>query len=63
MCRAPEDLKAALDPFRRLDFDFNNADVEQPITATPEITEEEWNRVIRINFSGVFLCMKYLRFR
>ena len=58
-----EDVKAALDKaleaFGRLDFAFNNAGVEQPITATSEITEEEWNRVIRINLSGVFLCMKY----
>jgi len=45
--------------FGRLDFAFNNAGVEQPITAAAEITEEEWNRIIRINLSGIFLCMKY----
>jgi NAD(P)-dependent dehydrogenase (short-subunit alcohol dehydrogenase family) len=59
----PEDVKAALDKaletFGRLDFAFNNAGVEQPITTAAEITEEEWNRIIRINLSGVFLCMKY----
>src|SRR6184192_3692829 len=59
----PEDVKAALDKaleaFGRLDFAFNNAGVEQPITAAAEITEEEWNHIIRINLSGVFLCMKY----
>jgi NAD(P)-dependent dehydrogenase (short-subunit alcohol dehydrogenase family) len=58
-----EDVKAALDKtleaFGRLDFAFNNAGVEQPITATAKISEEEWNRIIRINLSGVFLCMKY----
>jgi NAD(P)-dependent dehydrogenase (short-subunit alcohol dehydrogenase family) len=58
-----EDVKAALDKaldvFGRLDFAFNNAGVEQPITATSEITEEEWNRIIRINLTGVFLGMKY----
>jgi NAD(P)-dependent dehydrogenase (short-subunit alcohol dehydrogenase family) len=27
--------------------------------ATAEISEEEWNRIIRTNLSGVFLCMKY----
>src|SRR5437899_10489070 len=47
-----EDVKAALDKaleaFGRLDFAFNNAGVEQPITAAAEITEEEWNRIIRI---------------
>ncbi len=54
----PEDVKAALDKaleaFGQLDFAFNNAGVEQPITAAAEITEEEWNRIIRINLSGVF---------
>src|SRR5213596_2427377 len=58
-----EDVKAALDKavevFGRLDFAFNNAGVEQPITAAAEVTEEEWNRIIRINLSGVFLCMKH----
>jgi NAD(P)-dependent dehydrogenase (short-subunit alcohol dehydrogenase family) len=53
-----EDVKAALDKaleaFGRLDFAFNNAGVEQPITATSEITEKEWNPNIRINLTGVF---------
>jgi NAD(P)-dependent dehydrogenase (short-subunit alcohol dehydrogenase family) len=58
-----QDVKAALDKaleaFGRLDFAFNNAGIEQPITATAEIAEGEWNRIIRINLSGVFLCMKH----
>jgi len=58
-----EDVKAALDmmveAFGRLDFAFNNAGVEQPLMAASEIAEEEWNRIVRINLSGVFLCMKY----
>jgi NAD(P)-dependent dehydrogenase (short-subunit alcohol dehydrogenase family) len=58
-----EDVKAALDKavetFGRLDFAFNNAGSEQPITATADLTEEEWDRIITINLRGVFLCMKY----
>lgn len=58
-----EDVKAALDQtlqaFGRLDFAFNNAGIEQPLTATAEISEDEWDRIIRINLTGVFLCMKY----
>lgn len=58
-----EDVKAALDKtletFGRLDVAFNNAGVEQPITATADITKQEWNRDIAINLSGVFLCMKH----
>ena len=33
--------------------------LEQPITATADLTEEEWDRIVRINLRGVFLCMKY----
>src|SRR5258706_8722639 len=48
-----EDVKAALDKtvesFGRLDFAFNNAGVEQPVTTAADITEEEWDRIIRVN--------------
>src|SRR5256884_5821730 len=58
-----EDVKAALDKaveaFGRLDFAFSNAGVEQVITATADLTEEEWDRIVGINLRGVFLCMKY----
>jgi NADP-dependent 3-hydroxy acid dehydrogenase YdfG len=58
-----EDVKGALDrtieTFGRLDVAFNNAGSEQAITATADLTEEEWDRIIRINLRGVFLCMKY----
>jgi NAD(P)-dependent dehydrogenase (short-subunit alcohol dehydrogenase family) len=45
--------------FGRLDFAFNNAGVEQPIEATADLTENQWDRIVRINLRGVFLCMKY----
>ncbi len=58
-----EDVKRALDrtieTFGRLDAAFNNAGVEQAIEATADLTEEEWDRIIAINLSSVFLCMKY----
>src|SRR5205823_12494017 len=54
-----EDVKAALDKavevFGRLDFAFNNAGVEQPITNAAEVTDEELNRIIRVNLRGVIL--------
>jgi len=56
-------VKAALDQaveaFGRVDFAFNNAGVEQPITATADVTEEEWDRIVDVNLRGVFLCMKH----
>ena len=57
------DVTAALDnavnAFGRLDVAFNNAGVEQALTATADLTEEEWDRILAINLRGVFLCMKY----
>jgi NAD(P)-dependent dehydrogenase (short-subunit alcohol dehydrogenase family) len=58
-----EDVKAAFDKtveaFGRLDFAFNNAGVEQALTATADLTEQEWDRIVDINLRGIFLCMKY----
>ncbi len=58
-----EDVKAALEKaieaFGRLDFAFNNAGSEQAITASADLTEQEWDRIVNINLRGVFLCMKY----
>jgi len=58
-----EEVKAALEKavqaFGRLDAAFNNAGSEQPVTATADLTEEEWDRIIRVNLRSVFLCMKY----
>jgi len=57
-----DDVKAALEKtietFGRLDFAFNNAGVEQPITATADLTEEQWDRILTIDLRSMFLCMK-----
>jgi NAD(P)-dependent dehydrogenase (short-subunit alcohol dehydrogenase family) len=57
------DIKAALDQaiaaFGRLDFAFNNAGVEQPITAAADLSEQEWDRIVDTDLRGVFLCMKH----
>jgi NAD(P)-dependent dehydrogenase (short-subunit alcohol dehydrogenase family) len=58
-----DDVKAALEKtietFGRLDFAFNNAGVEQPITATADLTEEQWDRILTIDLRSMFLCMKH----
>lgn len=58
-----EDVQAALhktiETFGRLDAAFNNAGVEQLPTPAADLTEGEWNRIIGIDLTGVFLCMKY----
>jgi len=57
-----EDVKAALDKavetFGRLDIAFNNAGIEQPVAATADISQAVWDRIVAVNLSGVFLCMK-----
>ena len=58
-----EDIRDALDrgmaTFGRLDAAFNNAGSEQPLTPLADLTEDEWDRVLRVNLRSVFLCMKY----
>jgi NAD(P)-dependent dehydrogenase (short-subunit alcohol dehydrogenase family) len=58
-----EDVKVALDKtvevFGRLDFAFNNAGVEQPLTPAADLSEEAWDRIIDIDLRSVFLCMKH----
>jgi NAD(P)-dependent dehydrogenase (short-subunit alcohol dehydrogenase family) len=57
------DVEAALartiDAFGRLDAAFNNAGIEQPVKATADLTEDEWDRIVRVNLRGVFVCMKH----
>ena len=48
----------ALAAYGRLDCAFNNAGIGGAGRLTHEYSEEEWNRVISINLTGVWLCMK-----
>lgn len=52
-------LKATSEGFGRLDFAFNNAGIEYAIKPLADVTEDEWDRIIDIDLSGVFLCMKH----
>lgn len=45
--------------FGRIDFAFNNAGVEQSAHAAADLPVDEWNRLIGVNLTGVFLCMRY----
>ena len=50
---------AAVDAFGRLDCAFNNAGIEQPIAQITDITEQQWHRVLAVDLTGVWLCMKH----
>jgi NADP-dependent 3-hydroxy acid dehydrogenase YdfG len=52
-------MHKVVETYGRLDYAFNNAGIEGHAAVTPDCTLENWNRVIAINLTGVFLCMKY----
>jgi NAD(P)-dependent dehydrogenase (short-subunit alcohol dehydrogenase family) len=52
-------IKAAVDKYGKLDIMLNNAGTPGPGKLIADITEEEWNRVISVNLTGVFLGTKY----
>ncbi|MEU1446409.1 SDR family oxidoreductase [Streptomyces mirabilis] len=58
-----DDVRSALDDtmqaFGRLDVAFNNAGVEQPVKSAADITKDEWDRVVGVSLTGMFLCMKH----
>ena len=57
----PEDVQALVDDvvgnFGRLDIIVNNAGVAAMSPAT-DISLEDWNRVVSVNLTGVFLCAR-----
>jgi NAD(P)-dependent dehydrogenase (short-subunit alcohol dehydrogenase family) len=52
-------VQVAVDTFGGLDCAINNAVAFGGRTPVADITFEEWNRLMSVNFTGVFLCMKY----
>src|ERR1700724_101467 len=51
-------VSKAVETYGRLDCAFNNAGIGGAGRLTHEYSEDEWNRVISINLTGVWLCMK-----
>jgi NAD(P)-dependent dehydrogenase (short-subunit alcohol dehydrogenase family) len=51
-------VQSGVDRYGRLDCAFNNAGIGGTNATVAEYPEHEWNRVIAINLSGVFLCMQ-----
>ncbi len=52
-------VNEAVATYGRLDCAHNNAGIEGAMGTTTDYTEQDWDRVIRINLTGVWLCMKY----
>ena len=49
--------KAALDKFGRIDILVNNASI-CPIVSWEDATLEDWNRILSVNLTGMYLCTR-----
>lgn len=54
-----EIISEEMERLGRLDAAFNNAGVTDESRSFTELTLEGWNRMIEINLTSVFLCMKF----
>jgi NAD(P)-dependent dehydrogenase (short-subunit alcohol dehydrogenase family) len=52
-------VRRAVEEYGRLDYAFNNAGLTGAPALIADSAEEDWNRVVSINLTGVWLCMKY----
>ncbi len=52
-------ITKAVSKYGGLDFAFNNAGLVGSVAGIVETIEEDWNRVVATNLTGVWLCMKY----
>ena len=52
-------VEQTVNTFGRLDGAFNNAAIEQCSKPLTDLSLDEWNRAIRINLTGTFICLKY----
>lgn len=51
-------IDRTLESYGRLDYACNNAGIEGVLALTADYPEEIWRRVLDINLTGVWLCMK-----
>lgn len=52
-------VNQAVETFGRLDYAVNNAGIGGALAPTADYPEDSWRRVLDINLTGVWLCMKY----
>jgi NAD(P)-dependent dehydrogenase (short-subunit alcohol dehydrogenase family) len=54
-------VKEAISNFKKVDILVNNAGISQlSYTPTEDLPIEEWDKIIRVNLRGTFLCSKYV---
>ena len=52
-------VERALARFGRLDVAFNNAGINLSVAPIAEVKESDWDRILAVNLTGVYLCMKH----
>lgn len=52
-------VAVAIDRWGRLDVAHNNAGTSGQPSAFTDLSLDDWNRVVSLNLTGVFLCMKH----
>lgn len=52
-------VAAIVDTYGRLDYAHNNAGIEGVLVPFHEYPDANWERVLSVNLTGVFLCMKH----
>jgi NAD(P)-dependent dehydrogenase (short-subunit alcohol dehydrogenase family) len=52
-------VERAVAAYGRLDCALNNAGIQGDIKQTAECSQENWDRIIATNLTGVWLCMKH----
>ena len=59
----PDDVEALFEEvarsFGRLDAAFNNAGIEGSVGSTLDCSRENWDRILAVNLTGVWLCMRH----
>jgi len=54
-------VKRSISEYKKVDILVNNAGISQlTYSPTEEMPVEEWDKIIRINLRGTFLCCKYI---
>ncbi|CAB1059426.1 Oxidoreductase, short-chain dehydrogenase/reductase family [Olavius sp. associated proteobacterium Delta 1] len=55
-----EMVKKVAKQFERLDYACNSAGIHNDLPGSlADVEQEDWDRIIAVNLTGVFLCMKY----
>jgi len=52
-------INKVVEHYGRLDYAVNNAGIESSIIPIADYPEDDWHKIVGINLTGVWLCMKY----